>query len=466
MALKRHFRIFSSGLNHMKRIFSLGLLTQIKYYFNGRKSCVNKYLSILETLSRKKNTGFTISQSLSISEIEELYNKVVLKQSFYNEDYSAQWTKKPYAAMAEILVNVLNPKKHVDIGCGIGLLVLSMRERNIQSFGVDFSEELINQADTAIRKYVQVCTGEEFIEGYEFRDTDLITYMEVFEHLPISSIEKTLQAIKKHYTGKLFLSIPSFGIDPLFKTGTKVTQGGQCWLANMEENRPFENIILENGFPHNGHITLASYRWWTDFFLYNGFSRNRDIESKMHSKYDQILRQTGWNPYVLEGLPEIHSINTSLYSGNGLGKGWHSLEENRFRWTDGAAILYFRAGHMDISHIVLKFSAPSINVIEDYWLIMSLERLCVDSAFRFRWQPLYSSFATPIKEREKLHTVKLPLSPNHLNMNPHEHLADCWRIILLTNSSSPEDYGISPDNRKLGLCIHSIEVITVNADQN
>ena len=453
--------MFSSGFNSMKSIFSLGLLTNIRNCFNGRKSRINKFLSIFETPNKKKKNIYTVSQSLSISEIEELYNNAVLKQDFYNEDYSSQWTKEPYAAMAEILANVLKPKKHVDIGCGIGLLVLSMRERNIQSFGVDFSEELIKQADKTIRKYVQVCTGEDFIEGYDFRDTDLITYMEVFEHLPISRIEKTLQAIKKHYTGKLFLTIPSFGIDPLFKTGIEVTQDGQCWLANMEENRPFENIILENGLPHNGHITLASYRWWTDFFLYIGFSRNRDIESEMYNKYNQILRQTEWNPYVLESLPEVHSINTSLYSGNGLGKGWHYLEENCFRWTDGAAILYFRAGDMDISHIALKFSAPSINAIEDYWLIISLERLSVDNAFRFRWQPLYSSFATPIKEREKLHTIKLSLFPNHLNMNSDEHLADCWRIILLTNSFSPEDYQISLDNRKLGVCIHSIEVITL-----
>lgn len=46
-----------------------------------------------------------------------------------------------------------------------------------------------------------------------------------------------------------------------------VNNGTPQWKLDMELNRPFRNIVLENDLPHLGHITLASYRWWTEFFL-------------------------------------------------------------------------------------------------------------------------------------------------------------------------------------------------------
>ena len=89
---------------------------------------------------------FSLSGPLSVEELERLYGEVVLKQDFYGDAYGSDWSPAPYEAMAKMLAEVVAPRKHVDVGCGKGFLVLAMRKLNISSFGIDFSEALVQQA--------------------------------------------------------------------------------------------------------------------------------------------------------------------------------------------------------------------------------------------------------------------------------------------------------------------------------
>lgn len=220
---------------------------------------------------------YTLSEDKTIKDIESIYRDTTLKQDFYNETYGDDCSIKPYEQIADLIIKIFKPKKHMDIGCGKGLLVEAMISRDVKSYGIDFSEALINAANPNILKYLSVGSTETFLQEVLSQDFDLISYMEVFEHLPISILERTVKDLFAKFNGNLFFTIPSHGLDPTFNKGLFVDNGNWQWQRDMIANTPFRNIVLENGKPHCGHITLASYRWWTEFFLFHGFLRNTDL---------------------------------------------------------------------------------------------------------------------------------------------------------------------------------------------
>jgi len=49
-----------------------------------------------------------------------------------------------------------------------------------------------------------------------------------------------------------------------------------------------------------GHLTIASYRWWTASFEKAGFVRRGDIERRIHSDIEPAGLSVAWNVYVME----------------------------------------------------------------------------------------------------------------------------------------------------------------------
>jgi hypothetical protein len=64
--------------------------------------------------------SFSISEPLTVPELEHIYHEIVLKQDFYTDSYGCEWTPGPYENMAKMLRDVIAPTKHLDVGCGKG----------------------------------------------------------------------------------------------------------------------------------------------------------------------------------------------------------------------------------------------------------------------------------------------------------------------------------------------------------
>jgi hypothetical protein len=63
--------------------------------------------------------SYSISDPLTVPELERIYHEVVLKQDFYGDSYGSEWTLETYEDMARMLANVIAPTKHADVGCGV-----------------------------------------------------------------------------------------------------------------------------------------------------------------------------------------------------------------------------------------------------------------------------------------------------------------------------------------------------------
>jgi SAM-dependent methyltransferase len=401
-----------------------------------------------------KENIFSLSDEFSIADIETIYNDVVLKQDFYGEDYGSNWSLPPFEDMTRILVGAIKPNRHLDIGCGEGLLVQAMRKAGIDSFGIDFSEALIKRADKSISQYVKVASVENWLDKGGVAEADLVSYMEVFEHLPIQILKGILSALKERLKGNLFLTIPCYGIDHRFNRELVVNDGTPEWKRDMAHNIPMRNIVLENGTPHLGHITLASYRWWTEFFMSMGFGRHYDLEKTIAVTYGDILACYRWNPYVLKQLTS-GQFNLIQYPQH-LIRGWHVLENAQDgRWTDGyAQVVIFGKAPKGID---IQITLPSINVIQDFPLWLMVEKLVTTDELQFKWLPVANAQTLTDCPRETRHAARVDFVD--LEDQYSNNLSECWRITLSSPSWSPKSYGISSDERNLSIFVHLLEAV-------
>jgi SAM-dependent methyltransferase len=122
------------------------------------------------------------------------------------------WTRF-FGAVADMLVRDIAPKSVLDVGCAMGYLVEALRERGVEAWGFDVSEYAIENAQPAIRDYCWVGSIHDPLP----RHYDLITCIEVVEHLPAEEAPHAFENLCAHSDDILFTSTPlDFGEETHF----------------------------------------------------------------------------------------------------------------------------------------------------------------------------------------------------------------------------------------------------------
>jgi SAM-dependent methyltransferase len=115
-----------------------------------------------------------------------------------------QHWRRIFDEVAQAIVTELRPKTVLDAGCGIGFLVEALRERGVEAWGFDISDYAISQVPEEIRPYCWVGSVTEDLD-----DTyDLITCIEVLEHLPPELAPRAVENLTGHTKNVLFSSTP------------------------------------------------------------------------------------------------------------------------------------------------------------------------------------------------------------------------------------------------------------------
>lgn len=96
------------------------------------------------------------------------------------------------------------PKTMLDAGCAWGFLVEGFRKRGVEAFGVDISEYAIQNVHESIQPYCRVGSVTEPFD----RTYDLITCIEVLEHMPQLEAEKAIENFCAHANEVIFSSTP------------------------------------------------------------------------------------------------------------------------------------------------------------------------------------------------------------------------------------------------------------------
>lgn len=117
--------------------------------------------------------------------------------------YSPVWLGH-FGSVAARIQRDIAPSSMLDAGCAYGVLVYKMRECGVEAFGIDISEYAIGQVHADIRAF---CSQGSIAAPFG-RRYDLITCIEVLEHMPAREAEDAITNICAHTDDVLFSSSP------------------------------------------------------------------------------------------------------------------------------------------------------------------------------------------------------------------------------------------------------------------
>ena len=141
-----------------------------------------------------------------------------------------------FRAMAEFIDSTIKPKKVLDVGCAKGFLVESLRDRGIEAFGIDISDYAISEVRQDIRPF---CRVSSLITPLSER-YDLITCIEVLEHMTEEEGKRAIANICKSTNDVLFSSSPDDFDEPTHVNVRSRTY----WVQRFAE----EGFSLDAGF--------------------------------------------------------------------------------------------------------------------------------------------------------------------------------------------------------------------------
>lgn len=196
-------------------------------------------------------------------------------------------------------------KRALDIGCAKGYLVEALRDLGVDAYGCDISAFAVENASSAVIARLRIGDLET---GLPFRDAefDLVTALEVLEHLHPSKVDVALGELRRVSSGVVYATIPSYGYN---RSGPDGHFDGKVRPARLEsyvassDSRggpiPFEDLAVDStGSPVEGHLTIASFEWWTDRFLRAGFVREVEVERRLYQDIIPLGLAKFWNLYV------------------------------------------------------------------------------------------------------------------------------------------------------------------------
>jgi SAM-dependent methyltransferase len=194
----------------------------------------------------------------------------------------------------------------LDLGCASGYVVEVLRELGIDAQGCDVSQFAVDHASDGAKGHVRVAdvlTGLPWADG-EF---DVVSVLETLEHLPPEQVHRALSEIRRVTRGFVYATIPSFG--PSGGPGPNGFFDNKVRDERLDHYRqlietfdgpvPYEDLARDiDGGPVEGHLTIASYRWWTARFGDVGMIRRPDIEEQIHTDIAPAGLTPWWNLYV------------------------------------------------------------------------------------------------------------------------------------------------------------------------
>ena len=109
-----------------------------------------------------------------------------------------------FGRIADELIQALHPQRVLDAGCALGFLVEAFWERGVEAWGVDISPYAISQVRRDLQRYCQVGSIADSIAGRY----DLITCIEVLEHLPEAQATRAIENMARATDTIVFSSTP------------------------------------------------------------------------------------------------------------------------------------------------------------------------------------------------------------------------------------------------------------------
>lgn len=208
-------------------------------------------------------------------------------------------------ALAWVLAHHFELRSTLDVGCARGFLVEALRELGCEASGCDFSEYAINTAARGARgalRWADLSRGLPY-DAFAF---ELVTCFETLEHLPAEAAVRAVAELGRVSSRYVVATMPSFGPRaplPSGWFGGKVRPERQPGLEALGAafDGPVEAAALavdSQGLPLEGHLTIASFRWWRRAFEACGLVHCPEVEVSIYGALTRFNLQGFLDFYV------------------------------------------------------------------------------------------------------------------------------------------------------------------------
>ncbi len=168
---------------------------------------------------------------------------------------SAEWLAF-FGGIADRIAADIRPRRVLDAGCALGLLVETLRTRGIDAFGIDVSAFAVDHVHESVKRFCwQGSVSEPLREQY-----DLIVCIEVLEHMPAAEAETAIANFCEHSRDVLFSSSP----------------------FDLKEET---------------HVNVHPPEYWAGQFARHGFYRDLDFDASFITSWAVRFRQRTDPPY-------------------------------------------------------------------------------------------------------------------------------------------------------------------------
>jgi SAM-dependent methyltransferase len=155
----------------------------------------------------------------------------------------------------QLIKDVFEPSRVLDVGCGPGFLMYFLHELGIEVDGIDYSAETVKLAPDAVRDRIVVGSVAE--PQVPDRSYDLVICREVMEHLTVLQVRQTVAAIARASSRFVYVTT-RFHPEP----------EGLLDFTTQFDVDP-------------SHITLLNKDFLRVLFVLEGFGRRPDLEERM-----------------------------------------------------------------------------------------------------------------------------------------------------------------------------------------
>jgi SAM-dependent methyltransferase len=168
----------------------------------------------------------------------------------YGADYYQHYSPRTYErseywlttfrALAGRIAETIAPRRVLDAGCALGILVEALRERGVEAEGIDLSSYAIEHAHESVKPHVRVASvTAELPARY-----DLIVCIEVLEHLPGPDAAAAVANFCRHTDDVLFSSTPMHFRD----TSHLNVQPPEYWAERFAEHGFYRDVDFDASF--------------------------------------------------------------------------------------------------------------------------------------------------------------------------------------------------------------------------
>jgi SAM-dependent methyltransferase len=175
--------------------------------------------------------------------------------------------QKFFGDIADGIVRDFHPTSVLDAGCAMGLLVEALRKRGVDASGIDISDYAISQVDKSAAAHCSVASLTEPLHGHY----DLITCIEVLEHLPPAETDLAIANLCGATDRLLFSSTPGdFGepthlnVLPPEAWSAKLAQQG--FMRDLERDvsylSPWAALYTRQDEPMADTVRRYDRAWW------------------------------------------------------------------------------------------------------------------------------------------------------------------------------------------------------------